>query len=100
MRENALATLRVVNGSASQISTDRNPNHAWRRKPVVGAPADQRKFIAQLHHGGPDVVEELNLDHRLHPARGHADRATHDVRFRQRRIEYAIGTEVVLQAES
>ncbi len=65
---------------------------------AVGAPAHQRQFIADLVHGGPDVIEELNLDHRLHAARRVADGAAHDVGLGQRRVEDALGAELGLQA--
>src|ERR1700686_337395 len=97
MGEDALATLRVINGATSEVSANRNPNDARRRKSVVGAPANQRQLVPKLHHGWPDVVEELNLHHRLQPARGHADSASHNVCFRQWRIEDAIAAEVILQ---
>ena len=35
----------------------------------VGAPANERQFVAELMHGGPDVVEELNFDDWLEAAR-------------------------------
>src|SRR2546427_4143879 len=41
-----------------------------------GAPADEGQLVADLHEGGPDVVEELDLHHRLETADGHPDRAS------------------------
>ncbi len=82
MSKDALAALGVINRSASEVSANRNANHARRGKAVVRAPANQRQLVAQLHHGGPDVVEELNFDYRLQSASGHAGGAAHDVRFR------------------
>jgi hypothetical protein len=55
------------------------------------------QFIAKLHHGRPDVIEELDLRHGLHAARGHADGAADDIGFGQRRIENAPGAEFLLQ---
>ena len=49
-------------------------------------------------HGGPDVVEELDFDDRLHAADGHADGAADDVGFGERRVEDAVGAELLLQA--
>ena len=49
-------------------------------------------------HRGPDVIEELDLDHRLQSARGHADGAADDVGLRQRRVEDAVGAELALQS--
>ena len=65
---------------------------------AVGAPAHERQLIADLVHGGPDVVEELNLDHRLHAADGVADGAAHDIGLGQRRVEDPLGAELGLQA--
>ena len=49
-------------------------------------------------HGGPDVIEELNLDDRLETAGRHAEGAADDVGFGQRRVEDAVGAELALQA--
>ncbi len=58
---------------------------------MVAAPiAQHRHLIAQLHHRGPDVVEELDLDDRLQPANRHADRPADDVGFRNRRVEHPV----------
>ena len=65
---------------------------------AVGAPAHQRQLIVNLVHGRPDVVEELDLDHRLHAAHGVADGAAHDVGLGQRRVEDPLGAEFGLQA--
>ena len=78
VREDALAALRVINRAAGQVSADRDANHAGRRERIVRPPAHHRQLVAQLHHRRPDVVEELDLDHRLQPAHGHADRAPDD----------------------
>ena len=49
-------------------------------------------------HGRPDVVEELNLNDWLHAARGVANGATDNIGFSQRRVEDALGTELVLKS--
>src|SRR6202011_3385698 len=64
---------------------------------VVRAPSDQGQFAAQLHHGGPDIVEELDFDYRLQSAGSHAGGATDDVGLGDGRVEYAVGTELHLQ---
>ena len=56
------------------------------------------QLVADLVHGGPDVVEELDFDHRLHAAHGIADGAADDVGLGQRRVEDAVGAELGLQA--
>ena len=98
MRKHAFPALRVIDGAAGEIAANGHANYAGRGKPVVRAPADERQFVAQLHHRRPDVVEELNLHHRLQPARGHASGAAHEVGFRDRRVEYPFGAELDLQA--
>src|SRR3954451_17105140 len=97
MGEHSFAALGVINGAAGEISADGDANHARRGKSIVGAPANQREFAAKLHHGGPDVIEELYFDDRLQSALGHAGGSAHDVGFRDRRVENAIGSEVALQ---
>ena len=47
--------------------------------------------------GGPDVVEELNLDHGLQPAGRQPDGPADDVRFGERRVVDAIAAELALQ---
>ena len=90
--------LRVIDRAAGQIAADGHANHGRRSPCAVGAPAHQRQFIANLVHGRPDVVEELNLDHRLHAAHRIADGAADDVGFGQRRVEDALRSEFGLQA--
>ncbi len=51
-----------------------------------------------LHHGRPDVIEELNFDHRLQPARSQSGRASDDGRFGERGVETALGSELDLQS--
>ena len=67
---------------------------------AVGAPAHDAEFVANLHHGRPDVVEELDFGDGLQSARGHADGAADDVGFGERRVENAIGAVFALQAGS
>src|SRR2546427_6884606 len=62
-----------------------------------GAPADEGQLVADLHEGGPDVVEELDLHHRLETADGHPDRASHDVGLRERGVEDPVRPELALQ---
>ena len=76
--------------AAVQVAADRHADHRGAGEAAVGAPAQGGQFVANLHHGRPDVIEELNLGHRLQPARGHADGAAHDGGFGQRRVEAAL----------
>ena len=65
---------------------------------AVGAPAHDGEFVVDLVHGRPDVIEELNLDDRLHAADSVADGAADDVGLGERRVEDALGAELGLQA--
>ncbi len=56
------------------------------------------ELVAHLVHGGPDVVEELDLDDGLEAADGHADGAADDVGLGERRVPDAVGAELGLQA--
>ncbi len=49
-------------------------------------------------HGGPDVVEELDLDDGLEAALRHAEGAADDVGFGEGRVPAAVGAEFGLQA--
>src|SRR5580700_2861933 len=99
MREDAFTTLGVIDRTARQISTDRDTNHHRAGESIVGAPADRSELVADLHHRRPDVVEELNFDDGLQPARGHASGAADYSSLGERRIENAVIAEFVLQAE-
>ena len=48
------------------------------RKSVIRAPADSGHFVANLHHRGPDVIEELNLGNGLQTANRQSERAADD----------------------
>src|SRR5512146_2179993 len=98
MCEDALTALRVIDGPAGEIPADGHSYHSRRREVAIGAPAHQRQFVAELLHRGPDVVEELDLNHWLEPTSGHTHCAAHDIRFRQRRIEDTIAAVLGLQA--
>src|SRR5271154_973175 len=100
MSEETLNALRVIDGAAGQVSADRNPDHRWRRIASIRPPAQQTELVAQLMHGGPDVVEELYLHHRLESARSHPHRPADDVRFSQTAVVDAVGTELPLQPSS
>src|ERR1700730_17470112 len=89
----------MVDSAAGQVSADCDPNHDWTREAVVGAPADHAEFVANLHHRGPDVVEELDFDDWLEAAGRHARRAPYTRCLGERSVEHAIVAELALQAE-
>src|SRR5207248_846062 len=80
------AGLRVVDGTALQVSAVGDADDGGGAERVVGAPAHRGELVAKLVIGGPDVVEELDLDDRLEPAGGEPDRPTHDVGLGQGRV--------------
>src|SRR4051812_25880260 len=100
MRKDRFTTLRVIDRTARQVSADRNAHYGRARKIVVRAPPNQRQFVAKLLHRRPDVIEELYLNDGLHAACRHADGATDDIGFRQRRVKNAVRAEVALQTRS
>src|ERR1700683_1707578 len=97
MRKNYFAALAVINGPAGKVSSDRHTHDCRTLETVAGAPTDHGKLVAKLHHRRPDVVEELNFNYGLEPARGHADRAADDVGFGERSIEHAVGAVLALE---
>ena len=92
VRERHLAALAVIDRAAVQIAADRHAQSPRRGETAVRTPAQRGQLVANLHHRRPDVIEELNLGHRLEPARRHADGAPHDGRFGERRVEAALAS--------
>ena len=71
----------MINRAASEISADRHADHTGEEKTLFDRQRIRGSSSRNLHHRRPDVIEELNFHHRLHPARGHAGGAAHDVRL-------------------
>src|SRR2546423_1679631 len=99
----AITTRLVFRTAAAMVvqsngAAGRDADHHGTGERVVRAVPQHRHLIPQLHHRGPDVVEELDLDHRFDPARRHADGAADDVGFGERRVEDAGAAEGPLQA--
>src|SRR5208283_164137 len=92
MRKDGFAALTVINGAAGEIAADGHANDGGAFEGTVGAPTKDAEFIANLHHGGPDVIEELDFRDGLQASGGHADGAAYDAGFRDGRIEDAIGS--------
>src|SRR5207344_2797513 len=84
--------------AAPQVSPDRYADHDGARECVVRPVPQHRQLVADLHHRGPDVVEELNLDDGLEAARGHAGGAADDVGLGERRVEDPVAAERPLEA--
>ena len=98
MGEDTLARLAVVRAAATQVAADRHAHHDRARPLIARAVAQHRHLVANLHHRGPDVVEELNFDYRLDSAHRHADGAADDAGFGNRRVEHAVAAVGALQA--
>ncbi len=69
--------------SARQVAADGDAHHQGTGEVAVRSPPDGGRLAAQLLHGRPDVVEELDLGARPQPAQGLSDAAADDVRLRQ-----------------
>ncbi len=82
MGEKALDVLAVAE-SAVDVSADRHADDHGAEKVPGRAPAHGRHLIAQLHHGGPDIVAELDFDDRLEAVKGEADGGSDDAGLRQ-----------------
>ena len=89
--------LRMVRRAAFEIPAVRHPHHHRRAEGVVRAPPQRRQLVPELHVGRPDVVEELDLDHRFEPARSQPDGPANDVGLGQRRVVDAVAPERALQ---
>src|SRR5881398_1821443 len=87
----------MVDRAALQIATVRDAHHHRAREGVAGAPPQSGQLVAELMVGGPDVVEELDLHHRLQAASREADGAAHDVRLGERGIVNPIAPELSLE---
>ena len=83
------AGLAVIRRAAPQIAANRHADHHRARPVVARAVPHHRQLVANLHERRPDVVEELDLDHRLEAAQRHADRPADDVGLGKRRVEHA-----------
>src|ERR1700721_2219756 len=72
---------------------------AGRSKPHTSR-GGEGTLVWPLHHGRPNVVEELNFPHRLQTAEGHSTRAANNVGFSEWRIENSRRAELTLQTRS
>src|SRR5581483_12180165 len=98
VREDGLAALAVPDRAAGEVAADGDAQHDGALPLAVRAPADRGRLALDLLHGGPDVVEELDLRTRAQPPYRLADGSPDDVRLRQRCVEAAGDAERPLQA--
>src|SRR5215472_18610654 len=90
----------MIDRAALQVAADGHTNHQRALPFIARAPSEQCQFVANLVHGGPDVVEELDLGYRFQSACGHADGPADNVGFGERRIEHPRTAELALQIGS
>src|SRR5208283_480646 len=91
MGKDGFAALAVIDGAPGEVATNGHANDHGALESAVRAPAKNAELIANLHHGGPDVIEELNFGDGFQTASGHADCAANDSSFGQWRVKYPIG---------
>src|SRR5207253_8462955 len=90
--------LTMINRASRKVPANGSPDHHGAGKAVVRPPAQGSKFVPDLHHRRPDIIEKLNLDDGLEASRRHAHGATDDTRLRKLRVEAACAAKLPLQA--
>src|SRR5882724_1736431 len=65
VREDRFAALAVIDAAAGEVAADGHAKYHRRFESAVRTPAHHAELVANLHHGGPDVVEELNFGNGL-----------------------------------
>jgi hypothetical protein len=88
-----LTGLGVIGPASLQVSTVGNAHDDGRRERAIRAVPHHGQLVADLHHRGPDIVEELDLDDGLHAPGGHSDGPTHDIGLGQGRVVHPIRSE-------
>ena len=71
----------MINGSAFEISADRNPHNNRTFSVAIRTPACYRELVSDLVKRRENVVEKLNLNHRFQVAKSHTDRTANDIRL-------------------
>src|SRR5258708_12521966 len=100
MRKNRSAAWAVIKAAVGEMAGGGQAEHRGKFEIAIGAPAQDAQLVANLHHGRPDVVEELDFGDGLQAAGGHADGAADDAGFGKRRVEDAVVAVFSLQAGS
>src|SRR5215471_5055945 len=98
MGESDLSGLAVINRASREITADGHSKYDRRFGAAVRAPAIGSEFVPNLHHGRPDVVEELDFGDGFKASGSHPYGAPDDGGFRDGRIEAAMAAEFGLQA--
>src|SRR6266851_6354604 len=98
VREDRFTALAVVDAAAGEVAANRYAQHRGGFEIAIGAPAQDAQLVANLHHRGPDVTEDLDFGDGLEAASGHTDGAADDAGFGERRVENAVVAVFSLQA--
>ena len=98
VRKYRFAALAVIHPPAGQVAADGHANDHRRFERPIRTPAHHAQLIANLHHGWPDVVEELDFRDGLQSACGHPQGAPDDAGFRERGIENPVVAVFALQS--
>src|ERR1043165_2652061 len=97
MSEDRFTRLTVIDRPSGKISTDGSTDHHGAGKAVIGAPAQGRKLVPDLHHRRPDVVEKLNFHNGLESSRSHTHRTSDNAGLGKLRVEAARAPKLPLQ---
>src|ERR1700683_5434335 len=98
VRESYLTALTVVNRATGEVAADSHANYDWAFECAGRSPPDRGEFVTELHHRGPNVVEELDFGDGLKAAQRHSYRPPDAGNLSQRCIEDAIRTKTPLKA--
>ena len=96
--KNRFSALAVIHTAAGEVAADGHANDHRRFERPIRTPAHHAQLIANLHHGRPDVVEELDFRDGLQAAYGHPQGAPDDAGFRERGIENPVVAVFALQS--
>src|SRR5205807_6645985 len=96
--KNRFTALAVIHSATGEVASDRHPNDHRRFESSIRTPAHHAQLIANLHHGRPDVVKELDFGDGLQSARGHPQGPPDDAGFRERGIEDPVAAVLALQS--
>ena len=77
----------------------RSADHDGRGILSAAAVAELRQLVDDLIEGRIDEVAELDLRHRPQPVHRHSDRGADDARLGQRRVDDAVGAELLDESQ-
>src|SRR5205807_9176617 len=95
--EERFRRLRMV-VAALDAAADGSADDDRRRVLPAGPVAQLPQLVHDLIEGGIDEVAELHFGHGPQPVERHPDGGADDPAFRERRVDYSIGTELLVEA--